>query len=224
MILDKAGAIFEYESRKFMVGDQIVANGESAYEGLIGTITEIRDGEDKDTENDTPDIYCRFDEPVTPYEIHKLEKRFSDLYQCQKSVDVISLDLVIMAPDMIKTIKEIEDDKVVVSVFVITEDWAEQDDSGVSTWLAPDIASAKQKMNLAIKEAIQGGGIFDMRGEDDIQEDSSELSYEIYSEGFYCSSHYSINIKEEVLSCTPEFFKKMPEKLQKLEDGNKEAG
>ena len=223
MILNKVGQTFEYEGKSYMVGAEIIGTDESEYEGLIGTIIEIRDGTDKETENETPDIYCRFYKPVTPYEIHKLEKRFSDLYQGQKSVDDISLDLVIMAPDMIKTIKEIEDDKVTVSVFVITEDWAEQDYSGISTWLASDITSAKQKMNLAIKEAMQGGGIFDMRGEDDIQEDSSEFSYEIYSEGYYCSSHYSINIKEEVLNCTPEFFKKMTEKLQKLEGGNKEV-
>ena len=71
-----------------------------------------------------------------------------------------------------------------------------------------DIVSAKQKMNLAINEARQGGGIFNMRGEKDIVEDSSELSYEIYSEGFYCSSHYSIHIKEEVFTCSPESIKK----------------
>ena len=81
MILNKAGQTFEYEGKSYMVGAEIIGTDESEYEGLIGTIIEIRDGTDKETENETPDIYCRFYKPVTPYEIHKLEKRFSDLYQ-----------------------------------------------------------------------------------------------------------------------------------------------
>ena len=51
MILNKPGETFEYEGGKLMIGDQIIANGKSVYEGLFGTITEIRDGKDKETEN-----------------------------------------------------------------------------------------------------------------------------------------------------------------------------
>lgn len=43
MILNKLGETFEYEGRKLMIGAQIIANGKSAYEGLFGVITEIRD-------------------------------------------------------------------------------------------------------------------------------------------------------------------------------------
>ena len=60
MILDKPGETFEYEGRKLMIGDQIIANGKSAYEGLFGAITEIRDGIDKETENKTPDPLLPF--------------------------------------------------------------------------------------------------------------------------------------------------------------------
>lgn len=209
MILNKPGEIFEYEGRKLMVGDQIIANGKSAYEGLFGTITEIRDGEDKETENETPDLYCRFEEPVTPHETGMLEARFTDLCGTSKTIDEIALDPVIMAPGMVTTVKETESRNVSIPVFVITEDWAEDDDSGFNVWFTSDMASAKQKMNLAIKEAMKGGGIFDMRGEDGIEEDSSELSYEIYSEGYYCSSHYSIYIKKDIFTCSDEFIKNL---------------
>lgn len=209
MILNKPGQTFDYEGRKLMVGDQIVANGESEYEELFGTITEIRDGEDRETENDTPDIYCRFEEPVTPYETKKLEERFTDLYGTPKTIDEIALDMVIMSPEMVMTLKESERGKISISIFVITEDWADDDYSGFNVWFTSDMASAKQKMNLAIKEAMKGGGIFDLLGEEGIEEDSSELSYEIYSEGYYCSSHYSIYIKEDVFTCSAEFIKNL---------------
>lgn len=214
MILNKPGEIFEYEGRKLMIGDQIVANGESAYSGLFGTITEIRDGEDRETENETPDIYCRFEEPVTPYEIGMLEEKFTNLCGTPKTIDDIVLDLVIMSPEMVMTIKETECSKVSIPIFVITEDWADNDDSGFNVWFTHDLTSAKQKMNLAIKEAMPGGGIFDLLGEDGIKEESSELSYEIYSEGYYCSSHYSIHIKEDVFTCPAAFINKLANRGQ----------
>ena len=191
-------------------------------EGLFGTITEIRDGEDKETENETPDIYCHFEDPVTPYELGKLEERFTNLCGTPKTIDEIALDLVIMSTEMVITLNEAESGKVWIPAFVIIEDWAEDDDSGVNVWLASDMVSAKQKMNLAIKEAMQGGGIFDMRGDKDIVEDSSELSYEIYSEGFYCSSHYSICVKEKSLDCSSQFCEKLTKEFQKLENSKKE--
>jgi hypothetical protein len=37
---------------------------------------EIRDGAEKETENETVDIYCCFDEPTDPYKIKELEDIF----------------------------------------------------------------------------------------------------------------------------------------------------
>lgn len=145
MILNKLGETFEYEGRKLMIGAQIIANGKSAYEGLFGAITEIRDGKDKETENETPDIYCRFEEPDTPYEISMLETRFTDLCGTPKTIDDIALDLVIMSTEMVMTVKEYESGKISIPIFVITEDWAEGDDSGVNVWFTSVMASAKKK-------------------------------------------------------------------------------
>ena len=88
MILNKPGETFEYEGRKFMIGDQIIANGKSVYEGLFGTITETRDGEDKETENETPDLYCRFEEPDTPYEV-KLNAAMARLARLHRFRDML---------------------------------------------------------------------------------------------------------------------------------------
>ena len=74
---------------------------EGTYEGLIGTITEIRDGEDRETANDTVDIYCDFDLPAILSERERLIGRFSILSGQPMALDEINLEQVIMAPEMI---------------------------------------------------------------------------------------------------------------------------
>lgn len=44
--------------------------------GLYGTVTEIRTDEDRETENDTPDIYCEFMSPDSVAMAAELETRF----------------------------------------------------------------------------------------------------------------------------------------------------
>lgn len=105
MILSKNGEEFLYEGVVYRVGDVVIANDQSEYAGLKGTIFEIRDGADKETENDTPDIYCEFESPVLPEDIAELEATFSDLYQSPKTLDDICLDFVIMAPEMLDSYK-----------------------------------------------------------------------------------------------------------------------
>lgn len=61
MLINKSGAEFLYNGITYRVGDVIIGSDQSEYAGLIGSILEIRDGNDKETENDTPDIYCSFD-------------------------------------------------------------------------------------------------------------------------------------------------------------------
>lgn len=89
----------------FAIGQRIYANGQSDWEGLFGVITEIRTDEDKETENETPDIYCSFDVPVLSADVKELEKRFSSLYREPKTIEDISLDEVIMAPEMIEVLE-----------------------------------------------------------------------------------------------------------------------
>lgn len=101
MIINRIGAEFKYKGVTYVIGASIVGTPKSEYEGLYGNITEICDGKDKETENKTPDIYCSFETPVLPCKVKELEERFSELYQEPKTIDNITLDLVIMAPEMI---------------------------------------------------------------------------------------------------------------------------
>lgn len=100
MILRENGTRFYVEGKVLTIGGRISANGESEYESLFGTITEIRSGADRETENDVPDIYCDFETPVAEETLRELEERFSGLYGEAKTIDDISLDCVIMPPDI----------------------------------------------------------------------------------------------------------------------------
>lgn len=102
MVLSKKGSKLEYEGREYLVGGQITGVKGSPYERLLGTILEIREGEDKETENETPDIYCSFNSPVLPDVVRQVEERFSKLYQQPKKLEDITLDLVILSPEMIE--------------------------------------------------------------------------------------------------------------------------
>lgn len=94
MILNRTGAEFAYEGVTYTIGGAIVGTAESEYAGLYGRINAIHDGEDKETENETPDIYCEFDPPVMPHEVKALEDTFSDLYHQPKTIADIVLDMV----------------------------------------------------------------------------------------------------------------------------------
>ena len=107
MIYVKNGEGIITEGVAFVVGQRIIAT-DSDYVGLKGYITEIRTGADKETENETNDIYCCFDIPESKEEIKFLEEHFSDLFQEKKTIDDISLDLVIMAPEELRRLGENE--------------------------------------------------------------------------------------------------------------------
>lgn len=124
MILNRTGAEFEYEGVTYTIGGAIVGTAESEYAGLYGRINAIHDGEDKETENETPDIYCEFDPPVMPHEVKALEDTFSDLYHQPKAIADIVLDMVIMAPEMIRPLDDLRSMRKRVNVFLVMEDWA----------------------------------------------------------------------------------------------------
>lgn len=92
MILQENGARFCTEGKVFTIGGIICANDESEYAGLCGTVMEIRSGDDHETENDTPDIYCAFDPPTSKDMVLELEGRFSALYGEPKTMADIALE------------------------------------------------------------------------------------------------------------------------------------
>ena len=49
MFMNRVGAQFQCEGVTYTIGGKVCANDASDYEGLYGTITEIRDGDDRET-------------------------------------------------------------------------------------------------------------------------------------------------------------------------------
>ena len=90
----------------FKPGQRVRTTDASDYAGLDGVILEIHTGEDKETDNLTPDIHCCFDFPESEADIRKLEERFSSLYNMPKKLDDLALDEVIMSPDELISIPE----------------------------------------------------------------------------------------------------------------------
>lgn len=107
MIYATNGEQFTADGYTFAVGERIMAIN-SDYAGLKGCITEIRTGADKETENETDDVYCCFDFPESEEKARLLEKYFSALYGEKKTRDDICLDSVIMAPEEIRRLEAYE--------------------------------------------------------------------------------------------------------------------
>lgn len=103
MILTRENESIFTETGKLSIGDRIIAV-DSDYAGLKGYIAEIRTGTDKETENNTIDVYCRFDIPQETEAVTLLEEHFSGLYGYPKTIDDLALYMVIMAPDMLRTV------------------------------------------------------------------------------------------------------------------------
>ena len=198
MIYNRIGAVCRHEGAEFRVGDMVVATPESPWEGLCGTITEIRDGDDRETENDSIDIYCEFLPPIHPEEIRRLEDRFSDLYGMEKRLDNISLDMVIMAPSMIRVIGRKDEDRK-ITVYLVREEWALDYDSGYDVRLCLDPDEAKMTMLTLIHEDMENGCISRWLDRRDLDSEIKEDSYEYWLHDSYHENHYLVTLSAHEL-------------------------
>lgn len=206
MIINRPGASFAYNGVKYVVGEEIIGTDQSEYRNLLGYITEIRDGEDKETENDTPDIYCSFEPPASPYDIVELEKTFSSLYDAPKKLEDIILDMVIMAPEMITPTRELKSGDHVLTVYAVQQDWAVDGEGGCSTETYLDYQTAKMQFNKALAEEIEQGCIQQWQGQKNFVCDASNDSYEAYLDGEYIENHFSVSISKHSVSLPSTIF------------------
>ena len=211
MILNRIGDKFEYEGLTYVIGAPIMGTPESEYEGLYGTITEIRDGEDKETENETPDLYCSFKVPALPCEVKKLEKVFSDLYQQPKTIDDIILDFVILAPPMVEPLDDLKKCRHYPRVCILLEDWAIDGRQGNSFEVYTDLNDAKRVMVQRLEEEQETGCISRWVNQENFMADSIDTIYECYIDGEYCENHYHIAIAFPQLCVSSRFARVMAE-------------
>lgn len=200
MLINKPGAEFLYNGITYRVGDVIIGSDQSEYAGLIGAILEICDGDDRETENDTPDIYCSFEPPVLPADIAKVEAMFSDLYGEKKELDDICFDMVIMAPEMIIVPGQA---KKSIKLYILSEDWAAHGNTGHSSSIFSDPLEARARLNKALGNEIDSGCLSDWINTPEYRTETSENSYEGWLDGFHCESHYAISLEERDVILTP---------------------
>jgi len=90
--------------REIAVGDWVIATEDTDYKYLIGIVSAIDKlgAAEHITENDSDDIHVDFFAFDYPEEsIQEIEQRFSSLYNEEINFDDLSLDDVVMAPDML---------------------------------------------------------------------------------------------------------------------------
>ena len=202
MIYNKKGVVFFYEDKTFYIGEEIYAI-ESAYRGLIGRITEIRTGEDRETENEGPDIYCKFEEPVI----------YTDMKRLHESMfgEDPTLDLVIMAPEMIMPTREIGAGMPEITVFALIEDCTVDGEKKDTVRLYTDLRQAEIMLRKSIlSEKKDGGCLMEWGSNKEYREDHfSNTCFSAYINEEYCENHYTISIEEMELTASLPFVERM---------------
>lgn len=170
-------------------------------------ITEIRDGDDKETENETPDIYCEFEPPVLPCEEKELEAVFSDLYEEPKTVEDIIFDYVIMAPEMIRPLDDLHTMRGRVTIYLLTEDWAVNGEQESNCEAFTDYDDARRILTDRLCQELDEGGVPQWKVSESFKEYSTQDWYEAYLEGEYMENHYKIMIVRQSLCVSPRFLR-----------------
>ena len=208
MEINRPGATFEYEGVTYTIGAKIYANNQSDWKGLFGVITEIRTDEDKETENETPDIYCSFDVPILPVDVKELEERFSDLYREPKKMEDISLDEVIMAPEMIELLESWADRKR-KNVLAVVIDWSYHGEHGHLEEICTGHLDAKRKLTEYLSEEFDNSELSQWQADDKFTTISGKDRFECYHKTDYQENHYSISIEKRNLVLDSAFIREM---------------
>ena len=202
MIITEPKAEFLYEGETYRIGATVIANEKSAYEGLVGEICEIRTGEDKEIENETPEIFCRFEPPKLSADITELEKRFSDDCVTKKKIEDIPLDSVIMSPEMLICP---DNDKNKEKIYVLTEEWANDGDGGFNTEVFTDALTAKAFLNFKLSKEMTDGLIAKWQSYEEFKFEENDSAYTAWIDGYYSELHYTLKIEEYKMTVSPDF-------------------
>lgn len=198
MIINHIGTQFHYKGLTYTIGDKIVAVSGSAYDGLYGIITEIRDGDDQQAASDRPDIYCTFMPPIHPTEITAFEKRFSCLSKQKKRFTDILLDTV-MAPEMIRVLESAKPTQQ-LTIHIVKEDWAFGGDYGEDFHITADPDLAKHIFTKLLYQEQISGYAQEWFERDDFELNCSPTQYECWLHDDYFGNHYKVCIEQQLLS------------------------
>lgn len=202
MIYNKNGEMFFYEDKLFIVGEEVYSIEKGLY-GLLGRITEIRTGEDRDTDNEGPDIYCTFRKPV-------LMKDKPWICSLPLTSDDFNLDLVAMAPEMLIPTRLTDTTLPKKKVYALIESSVVDGTKSRSIKLYADKIHAEICMRKAIEQEKEDGCLAEWIGTKlYVEESSEESSFRAYLKNEYCFNHFNIYVSEVELSLSEPFIKEM---------------
>ena len=193
MIYNKNGDMFFYEDKMFIIGEEVFAS-ESDYAGLLGRITEIRTGEDRDTENEGPDIYCNFQPPILNQDAELVSKmRFGN--------EDLSLEQVIMAPEMLMPTRYVGNGLPTIKVYAVVEDCMIDGEDHDETRLFSDKKHAEIVLRQSIQKERENGCIAGWQSSKlFVEEQYNDLYFTAYFKNEYCFNHYTVYLQEMDLS------------------------
>ena len=205
MIYHQPGEEFLHKGVCYKVGGRIIANETSDYAGLFGNILEIRTEDDRETDNDTPDIYCAFDPPVLSANRLALEQTFSQLYHEQKHIEDLCLDMVIMGPEMVVPLEYPAQVYPTGTLYTVVVHWAIDGEYGSYEAIFTERTDALHQFHNDLREEFLDGSIPRWKESSRFVEEESANSYECYLDGEYCENHFSIMLEQWDLPLSPAF-------------------
>ncbi len=192
MIYKKNGESLNYKGKIYTVGEEIYSTNKSIYKGMFGVIKEIRTGKDRETDNSYPDIYCSLDLPPFEAEYEALKQAAGN--------EGVSLDMVIMSPEMIVAVSELLPDEKAVMVYALIEDCTVDFEDSNTCCLFTDIEKAKLQMRRYISKERKEGCIERWSGRSAfVEEKATDTEYIAFIEGEYCQNHYRVFIEKKEL-------------------------
>lgn len=197
MVLNQHGAVFVYDGVKYIVGEPIICTEKNEYKGLTGHINEIRDGEDKETENPGPELYCSLMPPAHPCDIEELEATFSKLYGQPKTISDIALDRVVMDPSMVMPTREIEEHQVRLLCYIVSEEWVVDSDFGYNTWYFTDYVESRRIFAEKLAYEMACGSAPDWRQTEAYRTECGPDFFECWLDGEHDDNYYKISIRED---------------------------
>lgn len=197
MLIESHGAEYFYDGQTYHIGDEIFVK-QGDYEGLYGTITSIRDSDDKETENFYPDFYCELKPPSHPADIRAFQNKMSDLYGVRKTLDDIALDSVILAPTDIECF---DCRRPIQKIYTIVQNYYIDGESEEVRVPNTNLLFARIMFNKTL-EAVKKGengdrGLDTWKDDENYEELVTDDSFECWADTHTSSNYYSLRIVEE---------------------------
>ncbi len=203
----RKGQALEYWGKTYTVGDVVIANADSVYEGLIGRITEIRTDGDKETDNLAPDVYCDFEKPQFPFARDTFKRKYGIAVDENFDWDMVALSAVIMAPEMLILEEESGQSQESISICVLLEECCMGGEAEEATYAFLDIQEVERTMLRLTYKSKESGAIYYWQQDGDkVIETFDGCSYLAYVDGDSDENYYKLFVLTINIPMTPSNF------------------